>query len=236
MAEVVTFGDCTLNDYGIVVGVQRNMPGVELTMEQIAGRDGDVFKSARLVQPDISVLLVLRNVDAAGIREVIRDLSAEVLGTEPKALSFSSDDGLYYMAVLTDFPEVQEMVNAGSIKLTFKPVTPYLYGDTKTVSMSGTKNIQVSGSYRTPIRAYGTATPANGYFGIRVDDGDYVHVAMSGAGAVDIDSENRTCSVLGNTKQPTLDSDWLEVDAGPHVVTFDNGSGSLTLEWTERWL
>lgn len=236
MIETVTFGDLVLSDYGEVVDVRRTPAGIELSTEQVAGRDGDVLKGARLKQPEVSCLLVAKHVGVQRRRRLVRLLSPLLLATEFQRLAFSSDEGLYYRAILSQGPELSEYVNAGTLRLTFMVDGAAMYGDTVSKPMSGTTAIRVNGTYPTPLRISGSATPSGGYFAVRLDGADFARVAMSAAGAIDIDSGARTCKVAGVTKQLTLDSDWLVLEAGNHTLTFDAGSGDLTLEWTERWL
>ena len=236
MMETVTFGDCVLSDFGIVTDIRRSTAGIEPVIESVSGRDGGVVRGVRLTQPEVSCLLVAKHVGMHDRRRMVRLLSPKLLGKELQTLSFSSDEGLTYRAMLSQRPDFSEYVNAGTMRLTFFVDGAHMEGRTVGVDVSGTTRINVEGTYPTPLRISGTATPSNGYFGIRMDDGDFIHVKMDDAASVEIDCEARTCKVAGVTRQITLDSDWLVPEPAEHTLSFDNGSGSLRVEWTERWL
>lgn len=236
MIETVEFGDLVLSDFGEVIDVQRTMAGIEPTVEAVSGRDGDALRGVRLTQPEVSVLLVARFSGMQLRRRLVRELSPRLLSKEFQRLAFASDEGLYYKAVLAERPDLSEFVNAGTLRLKFLVDGSAMYGKTRTKSMTTTTTIEVGGTYPTPLKISGTASPSNGHLSVSMDGMDFVKVPMSGSATVEIDCGRRTCKVAGVTKQVTLDSDWLVPDAGSHTLAFASGSGTLTVEWTERWL
>lgn len=236
MIETVTFGDVVLSDFGRVIDVRRTPAGIQPSLEEVSGRDGSVLKGVRLSQPEVSFLLLTRNVSYTQRRMLVRTLSPLLLVQEVQPLAFESDEGLYYRAMLSERPDFSEYVNAGTMRMKFWVDGVAMYGRTMTAQMTGTTTIKVRGTYPTPLRISGTATPSNGYLSVRLDDRDQLSVPLSGTSSVDIDSGARTCKVAGVTSQITLDSDWLVLDAGEHTLRYNAGSGTLTLEWTERWL
>lgn len=237
MIEHAIYDGFDLADIVIVADVQRGVTGTELSTQVVSGRDGVVVTGARYVQPDVTALLVARDADVAGRREIARQLGAALLKREPKVLSFSSDGELYYKhAIVRGLPQFNEFVRSGSVLVTWAIEDGVMYGKHRSVAMTGEQSIIVYGTHETPLKISGTATPASGLFGVQLESGEFVRVPMTEQGNVVIDSESRTCMIGEAAGQITLESDWLVLPTGNHTLAFDSGSGNLTLEWDERWL
>ena len=236
MIELVRFDGHLLNDLCIPLVANRSFAGVEAVTEDIPARDGTVLTSARFLPPEVTLVLVAPDSDVHERRRLVRELSPILLTREPKRLEISSDDGLAYMAIVNDRPDFTELVNGGSVEVEFLVTSAAMVGDDRSVQMTDDVSISVGGTYETGLRITGTVTPDDGYFGIRMDGGDFIHVAIESQGVVDIDCSERTCKVNGVARQITLDSDWLIPSAGRHELTFDAGSGDLMVGWTEMWV
>jgi hypothetical protein len=116
------------------------------------------------------------------------------------------------------------------------------YGAARTVTVpsGGSVEFNVGGTYKTMPRITANAARDSSslVWGLRLDGGDFVHVA-TGSNAVKsvlIDCAERICTVAGAVALPTLDSDWLELEPGTHTLAMDNGTGAATVVFTERWL
>lgn len=237
MIDVMTFGGKPISDAFQVIDVQRSMAGIDIKKASVSGMDGMILDRATLSSPTVEVKLLVKNADVGERRERVRELSSMLLTKEPSKLAFASDGGLYYKrAIVNGVPKVDEAITSMLVTVTFAVSEAAMYGKHVKRSMSGTTSVKVSGTYPTAVYMSGTATPNSGIWGVRVDNGDFVHLELSGSRQVIIDSAERVCKVAGATSQITLDSDWIELEAGTHSFAFDNGSGSMTLEWDERWL
>lgn len=236
MIEKVRFDGHLLNELCIPLVSQRSPAGVEVNTEDILGRDGKTVTSARYLPPEVTLVLVAPDADVYERRRLVRALSPILLTKEPKRLEISSDDGLSYMAMVNDRPEFTELVNGGSMEVTFLVTSVAMQGKDTSVRMTGNTTLLIGGTYETPLRIAGTVTPSNGYFGIRMDGSDFIRVAMDSQGTIEVDCSERTCKVNGIARQITLDSDWLVPSAGRHELSFDPGSGDVTVGWTEMWL
>lgn len=236
MIEHVTYGGTDLSELCIVAGVERTFPSVEASTTDVSGRDGVVLTGVRLKPPEVKVTLVLKDMDRRTMRGAVRMLSTVLMNKEPQRLEVESDGGLWCTAIVSGRPDLRELVNSGSVTVTFLVTETAMRGRHVSIQTSGTKTFRIDGTYPTKLRVSGTVTPSSGQFGVRLDGQDFMRVEMSGRAAVVMDSETRTCTVAGVTKQLTLQSDWLEPDTGEHTLTFDAGSGTITVEWDERWL
>ena len=98
----------------------------------------------------------------------------------------------------------------------------------------------VDGTYKAApvITANATRNASSLVWGLRLDEGDYLHIATGSASARPITANcgERTLSVNGSVAIPTLDSDWLELEPGVHTLRMDNGTGAATVTWRDRWL
>lgn len=239
MIEQVWYGDTCLSDLCLVVDVQRSFPKLEVKTVQVPSTDKQVLTSATRVPPTISAKLVMTEADTVAMREIVRELAPILMSKEPHDLSFESDGGLYYRAIVDGMPKIQELITSGSITVTWNALDAYMHGPTSQVTMTGTKTITVNGTERTPLLISGTCTPSSNYFGIKVDDQYFAMVKTltnSSNQTIVIDCGNRTCKLNGVTKQLTLESDWLVLDAGEHTLAWKQGTGNVTVSWEERWL
>lgn len=129
---------------------------------------------------------------------------------------------------------------SGKVKLVV--TDPVAYGARKSVTVpsGGSASFYVGGTYKASPRIAGTVTrdASSHQWGIRLDEGDYLHVEIGVASAValTLDCGECTCTVSGAVSLPTLSSDWLELSPGYHTLRNDLGSGSATVSWEERWL
>lgn len=160
---------------------------------------------------------------------------------EPKKLVLPDTPGRYYMAVPSGAVTPIRHYNGEVSQLTFVITDPIAYGRECSVTVpsggSVTFNVGGTAATRPRITASAVRNASSQVWGIRLDEGDFVHVATgsSSARAVVLDCEDRTLTVQGAAALPTLDSDWLVLEPGEHVLRMDNGSGAATVTYIERW-
>ena len=246
--ERVVLGGVDLSAYCTVLVGPRPLPSVEPVLERVAGFDGYRFNGADLVPQPITLKLVAFG-SAARRTELLRELAPVLASCEPAKLAMSGDNGRYRMVVPTGEIESAPRVTGGSVTLALQPLEAAMHGDERSVTVpsGGSVTFIAGGNHRTRpvIRASAVRNSTSKLWGVRLDGGDFIHVATgsSSARAVVLDCDARTCTVQGLTALPTLDSDWLEFepldeDLNPieHVLSIDNGTGAATVTWTERWL
>lgn len=204
-------------------------------------RDGAAVKGIRKGTASVTFTLV-----ALGSHSEIRDkwstLGAWLDVDEPRKLVLPDTPDRYYLAVPDGSLDINRAINGESTEITFTVTEPTSYGTVHSVVVpsGGSVTFRVGGT--APARPVITASNATRnqsslVWGLRLDDGDYVHVATGLASAVQVvaDCDARTLSVNGAATIPTIDSDWLVLTPGTHTLRMDNGTGAATVRWRERW-
>lgn len=213
------------------------------------GGNGIAFNGATLGELTFTVALYLLGGSAIGMtaeearRAKLRTLASWLDVNTPRKLEIGDDSGLYYMAVPSGEAPMSRYVNAASVEVTFVAVDPIAYGEERTVNVpsGGSVTFEVGGTYPTgpTITAAGAIRNSSSLvWGLRIDDGDFIHVATGSSTSkpVEIDCGARTLAVDGAASVPTLDSDWLALAPGQHVLRMDQGTGAATVRFRERWL
>lgn len=241
MTDDVMYNGYVLSDFLQVIDVGKPSAGRVNSTKQVSGMDGTLLTGSTLAPVTIPVTFLLSEMDMTERRERIRELSYMIRSREPARLEFASDNGLYYMAVPDGEVPIQDHVRAGKVVVGFRADSPILYGAERSVTVpsGGSARIMVGGTYPTEPTITGSLTgdsTADHVWGLRVDEGSYLHVSLgNGQREVVADCERCVVTVDGTVTLPTLDSDWLRLDIGPHTLANDVGSGACTVTWRERW-
>lgn len=244
--EEVYFGGVRLNDYCLVAGVRRGMVGTDITTREISGRDGTIIKDVRYTAPEVSVKLVIDDESGRTFREAVHDLTALLLSRDVKPLQFTSDNGLYYMAIVSGTPKLSELIRTGSMWVEFAVTEPCMFGRTVEGSHTfsdGALRLSVGGTLPTGIRitVHG-ANPDSGETTFELSlGGKYVYrfaVEDSDTGSeLVIDTDARMMTVDGTASVLPLDLSWDDVAPDLYDVAITEGSAeSIDYSYTERWL
>lgn len=212
------------------------------TFQNVPGRDGTVFMGGKLDGGTITVPLTIVDEDMEQRRATLSNLYMILDVDEPKLLVLPEVPDLSYKAIPQNAVQESRYIDGDTVIVSFQLVEAAAYGDTvtKTVPSGGSLTFTVDGTYptRPTITARATRNSTSLVWGLRLDDGDFLHVATGSSSAQNIalDCEDRTLTVAGAVALPTLDSDWFELAPGEHTITMDNGTGSATVTYKERWL
>lgn len=233
-------------DYADILDVASiEMPAIPESAPDLryaSGRDGALLASNDLkpLYIRVKVRLATEHIDPRDIQRRWAEVAATMRHAEPEMLSLA--DGIWYLAVLADDSRLEFNTYSAFATLTFLCPDPVAYGDERTVEVpsGGSVDFLVGGSYpaRPVINAAAVRDSVSNIWGVRLDSGDFIHVATGSASVrnVEADCAARTCIVNGNPALPTLDSDWLVLEPGPHTLEMDNGTGAATVTFRERWL
>lgn len=212
------------------------------------GGNGTAFNGMEFGELTFTVTLYLMDCNGGGLpgedvrRAKMRTLASWLRVDSPRKLEIGDDQGLYYMAVPSGEAPLSRYVNASRVEVTFVAVDPVAYGAERTVTVpsGGSVDFIVGGTYptRPTIGADAVRSASSLVWGLNLDGGDSIRVATGSSSSrrVDIDCGARTLVLNGSVALPTLDSDWLEFEPGEHTLTMDNGSGTTTVRYFERWL
>jgi hypothetical protein len=173
------------------------------------------------------------------------ELAAAFTKLGERVLTLPDEPDLYRMATASLTDNVQApLVPPVEFSVEFVCHDPVAYGDEHSVTIpsGGSVEFEVGGTLPAVgigvVAASAVRNSSSGVWGVRFDEGDFMHVALpsSSSRKVEIDADNRTVKVANATDMITLDSSWPKLEPGSHVARMDQGTGAATLTWIERYL
>lgn len=243
MRETVVFGDYAISDHYDVIDVEPQMAGRVNNTMQVSGMDGVVLTGSTLDATNIAVTIMLSDMGMDERRDAIRELAYMIRSRGAQRLMLGRDGGLWYMAAPDGKNPISSNVRSGKVVINFTAHSPVLYGERRRVTVSdGTPvDVIVGGTYGTMPTIRGTVAGelSTGYVcAVRLDNQDTLALEVGDVGqvGVDVDCEKRVAKVSGAIALPTLESDWLVMEPGAHTLDMPVGTGSVTVEWYERWV
>ena len=239
-------GDLVLEELGIVVErVHDDPPSARAETEDVPGRNGTLLRE--ITYEPREIMLECRTFEKTWDDfERLRDkLVTHLMVGEEIRLVLRTHPGEHYMAHLTSITEGDRIggTGIGYLELSFQANDPCRYGEVRsiTVPSGGSATFRVDGNI--PAIASITASAAvrssgSTVWGVRFDEGDFVHIATGSSSArkVEINGATRSAKVAGAVSMITLDSNWPSLAPGNHTVRMDEGTGAATLTWQERSL
>ena len=215
-------------------------PPVTVETDDVPGRVGTRFRSARLGELTIEVDAELRPGAAADVAELRHLLAAALVSDSPAPLVLPDDPMRYHMAVLEGESELSTLWETGEATLTFKCPDPVAYGqDREEEFAAGAVRLHVGGTRRTwPVFE---ARPSGKRFRIESATASaFVEVeaatSFDGTKTLLIDCGAQHCELAGISIDDRVDfaSDYFALEPGMNELTATGGAG--TVRWTERWL
>lgn len=213
------------------------MADVEATFESIAGRTGELFKSARRGGYDLPVDMWLRSDCRYDAAEVRHRLAKMLWSDAPAPLYLPDDPTRYLLAIVSGSTDLGEITDdCPFATVTFHIGDPDYYGRKRRAEVkAGTFTINAGGDL--PAHLHVTAKPAAGssWAITNVGTGEKVQVShtLTASSTVRVDMALERATVNNQTAPVTLDSDFFEIEGR---ATLEISSGSAVLEWRERWL
>lgn len=239
--ERVTFDGYEITQYHDVIGIVRTAPYMTPNLV-MAGETGRYSYGGRtMVPPRISFTILANSGMEDRRRREFHELANVLMVSDFVKVAFSTDDGLYYMAIPdTELSEKQYVMDGRmDVSMQCDSIAKYGREHSVTVPSGGSKTFIVGGNHKAyPVIETSLAVRANGIWGVRLDEQGYSHVSLpsSSASSVTIDCAEQLCSVNGYASMITLDSDWLELEPGERTIRNDAGTGACTVTWQERWV
>lgn len=239
----VIFNSSTLTASYIVTNVQRPFAVRTHDLVTVPARNGAILGNSRFEVAEIVMDIVLAGDTRRNRADEMRILAAILNNETPVQLSFSDDDGKYYLAMGSG-GNITRYIGADYIEgVTFTCADPVMFGETRTESFSGgSATIQSKGNMPCDITMDFTSASGNSddLFIIRdtVMGSDLeIPIPTGTTPTVEIDCRNRTVLVGGASAVPTLASDWFEgFTTGNRTFSIFGGSGTGTITVQDRWV
>lgn len=229
----VSDGECYM-----VENVVRPLPPLDTRMDALPG-DGEVFVANNLRCPVISFdVWVFGN--SARRRESLRKLSATLAAKGRTRLAFSDDAGLYYHVVRTGPLEPVEHIDSAMVHVQLKSLHPWMFGKTTQLDVgTGATVFTPGGNYPGALELRENSsitTDSNGVF-------KFIGLTFAGFSASTsyqmtvFDTETRQFMASSRYVAPNLSDTWPVFTPGvSKVLQVAQGSGTVKLKYTDRWL
>ena len=241
MRTHVTFDGIDLTQSFYVSDLRDPLLTQESISQDKVGGDGSIFLGTRLTVRTITLTLTVKGHRFEDVRNAERDLAAILAKKEPRPLSLSIDNGIYWMAVPKVNGDGKRFLHATRFDVDFICHDPVAFGAKRevTVPSGGSVIFHIGGTYRSMplVRVPSAVRASNGYWKLTLDDGDYLlaEIPTSSATSLSFDCANRVLRVSDVVKAMPADAKWLALEPGQHTLTMAGG-GVTTIEYQERWL
>lgn len=219
------------------------LPPSNVKMLEIEGKAGAYFLKKTHGVRTITVEVAVIGTSQSNLRAKVREIADWLDSDKPEKLYFSDEPDVYYMAILSEETDLEQIVNLGTGELTFICLDPYAFRYNVNVSLTAgaTKTVPYYGTAKTFPVITATATVATNLLLISRGDNfgndDKVELTHSFAvgDVVEIDMEKGTVKVNGTINMPivTLDSDFWSLSKGDNFV-WASGNFTYSLKYTER--
>lgn len=213
------------------------VPPTAVAVDEVPGRDGTRFRSARLGELSIVVDVELRAGRREDVAELRHRLAARLWSPAPAPLFLPDDPYRYHMAVLDGQSDLDVLWRTGQAQLTFRAPDPVMYGAERQAELSGETAVHVGGNR--PTYPVIEAAPTGKSFRIEAPGGTVEVLAegsFDGSKTLLIDCGACHCELAGLNAdgRVALSSDYFALEPGENALVATGGSG--TIRWIERWI
>lgn len=238
----VTFNGTDLTNRFIVGDQKRPLPEFRVSTMQVDGADGEVYGGSTIGPRFLSFRVTSIGRTPRQLQDDAKFLMALLAVRQPTALTISDErtEGnvqLVRYAVPTGSFDADEYVRAGSWVLQFVQPDPYLYGQTRTQSVTANTTTEIFVDGNAPAEWEMHVVPSSGATSHTFNYGSHKVVfsgTFDGSMALDVDSKTgvveTSVSGVGLTSGTTI----VPVETG--TVELLSSSGNATFTWRERWL
>lgn len=209
---------------------------VEVTSEEICGGNGAVYKSSRRASYDLPVDIWIRAEDRRAVADLRHKLASVLWTDEPKPLYLPDDPTRYLLAVVSGSTDIDKISDdCPSATITFKIVDPDYYGRNRRVEFSGDASVSSGGNVDAHFRATVRGATGDRFRLTNLDTSEFVEVlgALTSDSVIRIDTSIERATINNQTAQVSIDSDFFKLGKRSRLRA---SSGSVLVEWSERWL
>ena len=212
------------------------MATVDATFEDVPGGHGERLKNARRAGYDLEVEVWLRAERRREVAEARHRLAAMLWSDEPAPLYLPDDPTRHLMAIVTgdtDLGEICDGCPTATVK--FHVTDPDYRGQARRIDFTGAASFSVGGTLPAPVKATARPGACDSWRLTNQDTGEYVEVMgpIAADSVVRLDMEAERATLGGKTAQVSILSDFFTVAGRAHLKA---SSGTVTVEWEERWL
>jgi predicted phage tail component-like protein len=212
------------------------MASVNATFEDVPGRHGEVFKTAKRAGYDLSIDMWLRTEHRREVAEARHRLAAMLWTDEPAPLFLPDDPTRYLMAIVSGSTDLDEITDdCPTTTVTFHIGDPDYYGQSRRVEAAGTAAFAVGGNLPAALRVTAKPGTCDAWRITNADTGEFVEVAqaLTSDSVIRLDFASEKATVNSSIAALNIMSDFFEVKDRAHLTI---SSGTATIEWGERWL
>lgn len=241
----VKYNGTVLNDIFKIADIRRSSPEFSIESMQVDGADGEVFEALTVAPHEVVMTAMAVGNTSAALQRKIRKLMDVLNVKRPRKLVIADekdDDGnqLYRLAVPSGTFDIEQVMRAGRLELTFRQLDPYLYGKERSVVLTAgvTKKIRTGGNAPTWPVAVAKFGSAAQMYQIRdmAANGDYVTFrgSFTSSTTLTLDAKRQKVTQSGGSYGTGIvpGSRFFALDGEMSIAA----TAKTTLSWTERWL
>lgn len=206
-----------------------------ITATEIPGVDGSLVTGTTLAPLEVTVTAVILRDEMRDVSEA-RQLLAEALYTDEAAPLFLPDEpNRYLMALYEGGAEPDRLMNRPEVELTFYCADPVMYGERRSVEVTGRRAVPIRGTYKAAPKVTVKPPAGESWRITKASTGDFVEVSadFTGEQEVVLDMALERCTINGLDSRVEEASDFFTL-LGTEELEVSGGTAKL--EWVERWL
>ena len=245
MMEKSYFDGRSFEDLGIVVErVHDDLPAMREEMEQKPGGHGSHVNSLTLEPREIPLECRYLGDRWADFDSIKDELAAWLVTRDDRVLQLRNHPGQHYLAHYKSLTEGERWggTGVGGFEVAFTASDPIRFGEERSFVLKGDEGqkwIEVGGTERADmtISTIGVRRgSSDGTWGITVG-GSTLRVAITSGGfhKVSFDCSTHRATIDEKVTGVTLDSEWPDFAPGRWRCEIDNGMGTATFSWVQRY-
>ncbi|WP_130806522.1 distal tail protein Dit [Senegalia massiliensis] len=237
------FNNINFCDYLIVNDIRRSiLPPQNTILRKVPKSIGQTFIRKELGVGVIEVDITLIANNRVNLRKNIRQLASMLYTETLEKLIFDDEVDKYYMAILSEDTELEEICSIGEGTLTFICPDPISYGDTKSHTITDSVKLFLSGTYKTkPKFIFNINSNIDHIKLTHIDKGKFVYIEHNfiPGDIVEVDFNDKW-KVRKNgvviAEDIWIISDFFYLDVGENNINIEPLGVDVTMEYIERWL
>lgn len=244
MTAVMTYNGVASTEFGItIINIARPiLAGSNHVLTRVPGRHGSYVMPGELKDREITVECVVNAASYSLLRTIDLSIAKWLYQTAHKILSFSDQPGKYYMAVLTEPINEDQLLSIGQFTLTFI-AEPFIYEiEASQAFVLDAATVSNAGAVVTPPRFAVTFTATASEWKVINGSGEYIRIVHGFVATDTLEINCLTGAILHNGVRAMILLDWqnstfFELVPGNNTLGITpTGKCTATVKHTPRWL